>query len=228
MSNQLLRSELVTALSVLIPDKDERDDLCEEHGGHLGALVAYAQALKDQVKELTEDVQTGDENLTKGLASLLPDPDAQSAALDAANAACFDSADAAGAVGGGTPGGALGAILWRCQQLQNQITQITQILIPPMQQQILPGGAATSKSTKDEDLFSPTSSPAYSPTSPAWSPTSPAYSPTSPAHCPSSPAHCPPSPLHLGGSQLQLQRSTTKRPADAAHASSVPPKKKKK
>ena len=173
-------AEPAAALCRLIPDKDERDEWVEEHGGDaLGALVARAQMLHDKVGDLTDDVQTGDNNLSAALAHVLPDPDDQSAALDAANAASFDAAaEAAGGGGGGTPGGALGAILWRYQKLQHQITLNT-----PM----LPGGAAAAAADVG-----------YAPTSPAYCPdcgwrrglrrrdaaADVGYAPTSPAYCP--------------------------------------------
>ena len=175
-----LRPELLTALSVLIPDKEERDELLAEHDGKVvDALVAYTQSLQRTVADLRDDVQTGDNNLSAALAHVLPDPDDQSAALDAANAASFDAAaEAAGGGGGGTPGGALGAILWRYQKLQHQITLNT-----PM----LPGGAAAAAADVG-----------YAPTSPAYCPdcgwrrglrrrdaaADVGYAPTSPAYCP--------------------------------------------
>nr|CAD1830564.1 unnamed protein product [Ananas comosus var. bracteatus] len=69
--------------------------------------------------------------------------------------------------------------------------------------------------------YSPTS-PSYSPTSPAYSPTSPAYSPTSPAYSPTSPSYSPTSPSYSPTSPSYSPTSPSYSPTSPSYSPTSP------
>ena len=120
-------AELQSALERVFPDPEERKDALDESGGALQALLDHIENLRGHIQVQDEEIDLGEKLLSAAFSFVFPKQQDKSAALDAANEAAaanenFDEDK----INGGATGGALGALVWRCQQLQQEIQQLRQ------------------------------------------------------------------------------------------------------
>lgn len=105
-----MKAEVQKVLERVFPDPREREREVASSGGALPALESEIKQLRDTRDSLEEQCESNDNELTSAFHKVFPDQEEREAALEASNELMMQDKKA--------HGGALGALVWRCMQVQ--------------------------------------------------------------------------------------------------------------
>jgi hypothetical protein len=105
-----MEAEVQKVLKRVFPDPREREREVASSGGALAALESEIKQLRDTRDSLEEQCESNDSELTVAFHTVFPDQEEREAALEASNELMMQDKKA--------HGGALGALVWRCMQVQ--------------------------------------------------------------------------------------------------------------
>jgi hypothetical protein len=109
-----MEAEVQKVLERVFPDPREREREVTSSGGALAALESEIKQLRDTRDDLEEQCESNDNELTSAFHEVFPDQEEREAALEASNELMMQDKKA--------HGGALGALVWRCMQVQPNCT----------------------------------------------------------------------------------------------------------